>query len=255
VIERAILQETYSRDGVTLTRECPRPEHVRAMARRVMQWRDVREGCQRCGADNAIAVRGGQAICVTCRRESAQRVELELPSFPPARRAEAEPDAGVLRGYAIRFNEPSLDLGGFIEFISPQAVRRMMTGSPDVRAFADHDPAKVLGRSRAGTLQYTADASGLRVEIDPPKTTIARDLLVSVERRDITGMSFGFVALDDDWSLDAKNFPNRLVTDMRVSEVSVVTFPAYPTTSIEVGRRGQRSVDWLFREHRTRMAK
>jgi phage head maturation protease len=63
------------------------------------------------------------------------------------------------------------------------------------------------------------------------------------------------VALDDDWSLDAKNFPNRLVTDMRVSEVSVVTFPAYPTTSIEVGRRGQRSVDWLFREHRTRMAK
>jgi uncharacterized protein len=255
MIERAIVQEVYSRDGSSFTRECPRPEAVRSMARRLMQWRDVREGCQRCGADNAIAVRGGQAVCVTCRSESVPAAAIEEPMFRPAKRAETGPDAGVLRGYAIRFNEPSLDLGGFREIIAPSAVRRMLTGSPDVRAFVDHDPAKVIGRNRAGTLQYKADTGGLSVEIYPPNTSIARDLLVSVERRDITGMSFQFNAIDDEWALDDKNFPRRTVTDMRVSEVSVVTFPAYPTTSIEVGRRGQRSVDWLLREHRARMAK
>jgi HK97 family phage prohead protease len=256
VIERAIIQETYSRDGVTLTRECPRPDAVRSMARRLMQWRDVREGCQRCGSDNAIAVRGAQAVCVTCLRESVQQVAAIEPSpFPAAVRAEGQQGDGVLRGYAIVFHDVSVDLGGFREVISPSAVRRMVSESPDVRALVNHDSSHVIGRSRAGTLTYKADKRGLSVEIDPPRTTIANDLLVSVERRDISGMSFAFQTVDDHWELDDDGYPRRSVLDMRVSEVSVVSFPAYPTTTIDVGRRGQRSIDWLYREHRTRMAK
>jgi HK97 family phage prohead protease len=256
VIERAIIQEAYSRDGVTLTRECPRPDAVRSMARRLMQWRDVREGCQRCGAANAVAVMGAQAVCVTCQRDADQRVAAIEPSpYAPAARADGQPGDGVLRGYAIVFNDISVDLGGFKEFISPNAVRRMLSESPDVRALVNHDSSHVIGRSRAGTLTYKADKRGLSVEIDPPRTTIASDLLVSVERRDISGMSFAFQTVDDAWALDGDGYPLRTVKDMRVSEVSVVSFPAYPTTTIDVGRRGQRSIDWLYREHRTRMAK
>ena len=58
----------------------------------------------------------------------------------------------------------------------------------------------------------------------------------SVARGDITGMSFAFGALEDDWNFD-EDIPVRTVVDMRVSEVSIVSFPAYTQTDIGVAQR------------------
>jgi phage head maturation protease len=66
-----------------------------------------------------------------------------------------------------------------------------------------------------------------------------------IERRDVTGMSFAFMARDDAWSLDAHGLPLREVFDMSMSEVSPVSFPAYPATSLSTGPEGTgRSVDF-----------
>jgi hypothetical protein len=165
-----------------------------------------------------------------------------------------------LRGYAIVFHKLSEDLGGFRERILPEAVARTIKEGSDVRALIDHDSSKVLGRVRAGTLRLDTDRHGLRVDIDPPDTTAARDLLESVKRGDITGMSFGFRALDDQWRTE-EGEPVREVSDMELFEVSIVSFPAYPQTSVDVtvaqralrefqAAQRQSRLGWLQRWHR-----
>jgi HK97 family phage prohead protease len=144
----------------------------------------------------------------------------------------------VIRGTAVVFNTRSVDLGGFVEVIRPEAIRRTLEEQIDLRAFIDHDPTKVLGRLSAGTLRVATDGHGLHVEIDPPKRTDADDLLESLQRGDVSGMSFAFRTLPDgeDWRREAGQMV-RYVTDMRVQEVSVVSLPAYPATDVEVAQR------------------
>lgn len=168
-----------------------------------------------------------------------------------------------LGGYAIVFNRWSVDLGGFKEQIAPEAVDRTLKENLDVRAFYDHDSGKVIGRLTAGTLRVDKDKRGLRVEIDVPDTSVGNDLLVSVERRDITGMSFGFrvAAGGAEWEEDADGNVTRTITDMRVHEVSVVSMPAYPDSSVAVrsleayrAEHRPSRLEYLKRLHRQRLA-
>ena len=146
-------------------------------------------------------------------------------------RVESRGVARVIKGHAIVFNSLSENLGGFREKIDPAAVDRTLADGIDLRALVDHDSAKILGRLTAGTLRVDKDGRGLLVEIDPPETTVAQDIVESIRRRDVTGMSFAFRTIADEWDFKADP-PIRTVTDMLVREVSVVTFPAYPATDV-----------------------
>jgi HK97 family phage prohead protease len=152
-------------------------------------------------------------------------------------RAEASDNGRQIRGYAIVFNSPSVDLGGFREIIAPDAVDRTLNEGLDVRALVDHDSAKVIGRTRSGTLRLRKESRGLRIEVEPDtEISYARDIMRAVARGDVSGMSFGFRVLEDEWNYDGAT-PMRTVTDMRISEVSVVTFPAYQATDVTVAQR------------------
>lgn len=152
-------------------------------------------------------------------------------------RAEASDNGKKIRGYAIRFGSKSEDLGGFYEFIAPEAVDRTIRDGLDVRALVDHDSGKVLGRTRAGTLQLRKDSKGLAITIEPDdEISYAKDIMRAVARGDVSGMSFGFRTLEDEWNYDGK-VPVRTVTDMLISEVSIVTFPAYRQTDVTVAQR------------------
>jgi HK97 family phage prohead protease len=150
----------------------------------------------------------------------------------------------LLRGMAIVFNERSQDLGGFVEVIKPEAIQRTLNEGIDLRAFFGHDPAKVLGRQSAGTLRTEATRQGLTVEIDPPSVTDPPNLMESIQRGDITGMSFSFRTMPngDDWKRDGERIV-RTVSDMRVYEISVVAMPAYLQTDVEVALRALRSFE------------
>jgi len=145
-----------------------------------------------------------------------------------------EGDAPVIHGYAAVFNSLSENLGGFRERIAPGAFRESIEAD-DVRALWEHDPQYVLGRNRAGTLQMAEDARGLRVAIRPPETTWARDLMESMRRGDVNQMSFGFTVVKpggDAWeTVDGQQI--RTLKRVRLADVSVVTYPAYPQTSAE----------------------
>jgi HK97 family phage prohead protease len=153
-----------------------------------------------------------------------------------------------IRGIAVVFNKLSDNLGGFRERIKPEAVDRTFREGIDVRALVDHETSKVLGRKTAGTLMLRKTPKGLQVEIDPPDTSYARDILQSVDRGDISGMSFEFQVMPEgvEWT-EENETPIRDVYDMRIREVSIVTFPAYPQTDVQVAKR---SLDAYLRTRR-----
>jgi hypothetical protein len=137
----------------------------------------------------------------------------------------------TLVGYAALFNSYSEDLGGFIEVIEKGAFSDSLKN--DVRALLNHDPNYVLGRTRSGTLRLSEDDKGLRVEIDLPETTWADDLVKLIERGDINQMSFGFRVIEDEWK-EEKSQLIRVLKKVDLFDVSIVTFPAYPETTVQV---------------------
>ncbi len=82
----------------------------------------------------------------------------------------------------------------------------------------------------AGTLNLSEDKKGLYFENIPPPTTWANDLRISMKRGDINQMSFGFNVIKDAWNDLDKETPKRDLIEVKLYEVSVVTFPAYPGT-------------------------
>jgi HK97 family phage prohead protease len=158
---------------------------------------------------------------------TVQGLEIRAESGAPPR----------LVGYAAVFNSRSFDLGGFVEIVRPGAFSRSLRGA-DVRALVEHDPGRIIGRNRAKTLTLGEDERGLKVEITPPDTQAGRDVVESVRRGDLDGMSFGFRTVKHRWTFDEdpKQPALRELLDVDLFDVSVVAFPAYPKT--DVGLRG-----------------
>lgn len=150
-------------------------------------------------------------------------------------RSSGDGEAPKLRGHAAVFDKPSeLLCGCFREIIKPGAFSEAI-GKSDIRALVNHDSAKVLGRQSSGTLRVSEDETGLAIEIDPPDTSYARDLQVSMQRGDISEMSFAFTVAENgqEWTRDPDGSGNwtRTITKFeRVFDVSPVTYPAYPDT-------------------------
>ena len=130
---------------------------------------------------------------------------------------------------AVPYGELSVDLGGWREVI----VAGAFDIDGDIRALWQHDAAMVIGRTTAGTLLLRDDESGIYAESVPPDTSWARDALISIERGDVTGSSFGFYVDADEWVLTEREVIRRVKRGTLV-EVSPVTFPAYPATSTSV---------------------
>jgi HK97 family phage prohead protease len=119
-----------------------------------------------------------------------------------------------------------------VEVIAPDAFDEALAGNPDVRALFNHNADVVLGRTTAGTLRLATDKVGLTYECDPPDTQAARDLMVSMERKDITQSSFGFICMDAAWGFDEVNgLGIRTVKKAQLFDVSPVTFPAYTAST------------------------
>ena len=136
-------------------------------------------------------------------------------------------------GYAALFDVESLDLGGFVE---------------------------TIGRNVADTLALREDKKGLLMEAVPPDTQWARDLIISIERSDITGQSFSFRTISDKWTDPDEGPDERRLLEVELFDVGPVTFPAYVKTDVavrsyEAWLAGLNDVDEEERTRRTAITK
>lgn len=138
-----------------------------------------------------------------------------------------------LYGYAAVFNVLSEPMWGFREKIAPGAFKESIE-KDDIRALWNHNPDKILGRTRAKTLFLSEDSHGLHFEVLLPDTQTARDLAESVRRGDVSQNSFGFMLMDksgEEWNEDGTV---RVLKKVRLLDVSPVTYPAYKDTEVHV---------------------
>lgn len=139
-------------------------------------------------------------------------------------------DDAKIEGYAAVFNSPSEDLG-FREVIMPGAFDRALRENHDVRALVNHDPNRILGRTKSGTLKLSVDDRGLKANIDPPDTPTAQETMTLIRRGDLDGMSFAFRTLTDNWKTVDGEMVRELI-DLELLDVSVVAYPAYAATQV-----------------------
>lgn len=143
----------------------------------------------------------------------------------------------AVHGYAAVWNS-GYDIaggpadGGFTETVAASAVTKSLRESDDVRFLINHDGVP-LARTKAGTLLLVADDIGLYVEapaldLSNPR---AAELRSAMARGDIDQMSWAFYVTRQEWSAD---YTQRRIIEARMVDVSAVTFPANPATSITI---------------------
>ena len=145
----------------------------------------------------------------------------------------AEDDGSVtFSGYAAVFDQEA-DLGYFREKIAPGAFKRTIRNKADVRFLVNHDGVP-LARSKSGTLSLAEDDRGLHVEakLDLDNPTV-RELVSAMRRGDLDQMSFAFAPVKEARD-EAEDPPLRILREVKLFDVSAVTFPAYEGTSAEV---------------------
>lgn len=167
----------------------------------------------------------------------SEKKELEKRSYNFEIRAEESEGIGIITGRPVVYNSRT-NLGDFDEIIDSGALDR--TDLTDVRFLVNHDLSKIpLARSRRNTpnstMRLLADAMGLgiRVNLDIENNADARSLYSSVQRGDITGMSFMFGIDAERWEDLESDHPTRHIESIStIVEVSAVTFPCYERTTI-----------------------
>jgi hypothetical protein len=153
-------------------------------------------------------------------------------------------DKPTVVGYGAVFNSMSNDLGGFREFIAPNAFEGRL--EDDVRFLVNHDANLVLARTTNGTLRLSVDEKGLRYEADMPNTSTARDLMELLKNGTISQSSFAFTVEEDSW--EVKDGMNIRTIDKvsQLYDVSSVTYPAYNSASSSVALRSMK--EWQEKE-------
>ena len=178
-------------------------------------------------------------------------------SFYRSIRAEitAGDESGVIEGLAVAYNSYSVPINDwfiddeFTEIIRPEALRDCDLS--DVLLLVNHNDLMIpLARTRTGgdlgalELSITADGLKIRAKLDVENSATAREVYTAVKNGVMRGMSFCFYIGDDDGSFYYDE-TGRLIHDIKriklITEVSIVTYPAYPAT--EVSARQKRALE------------
>lgn len=150
-------------------------------------------------------------------------------------RSENEEQNTSIEGYAAVFNSKTRIGSCFDEVIEPGAFSRSLSENGDIRALFNHDWNNVLGRTKSGTLTLKEDEKGLNFNVELPNTSVARDLSESMARGDINQCSFGFFVTDEEWDYSVEP-ALRMIKEVELFEISVVSIPAYEDTEASLVR-------------------
>lgn len=138
-------------------------------------------------------------------------------------------DGRTLVGLAVPYGTPTR-VSGYVETMARGVFADATTDPASVKVLAAHDHDGLpIGRAVA----LTETDAGLRAELLVSDTAAGRDVLTLVRDGVATGLSVGFVPVDDHWSADRSAVTR---TRAHLLEISVVTWPAYPDAQITAVR-------------------
>lgn len=154
------------------------------------------------------------------RKEGAMKVEIRA-------------DSVVIDGYV---NVPGRDSkvlssldGKFIEQVEPGAFQRALDTGKEVRVLLNHNDERELGTNKSDNVKLYEDNIGLRCILE----TTDQEVREKAQDRKLTGWSFGFKALKQEWQ-DGE-IRKRTLREIDLDEVSILDkAPAYIATSVEV---------------------
>lgn len=136
----------------------------------------------------------------------------------------------IFEGYATIYDYRYEVAGGppygFFEMVARGAAAKSVLES-DVRLLVNHD-GMPLARTKSKTLTLTSDDVGLhvRAQLDPSNPVIV-ELRSAMGRGDIDEMSMAFRAIRQEWNED---YTERVIRELKLYDVSIVTYPANPAT-------------------------
>lgn len=195
---------------------------------------------------SAARLRGADGEAPLSRRSSPPGVSgARMAAFPAKLRAELVNYEGQQRyhltGHASVVNTPYEmwdSAGPYMEVIDAGAFTRTLAASPDVAFLVNHRGV-TMARTTNGSLRLSMDATGLAVEawLNPKRQDVS-DLVVAIEDRDVTEMSFAFMLGDSGgiWSADFQTF--RITElDLDRGDVSAVNYGANPYTDVAARSR------------------
>lgn len=156
--------------------------------------------------------------------------------------------ARMVQGLAARFNSETRLWNDFYEQVSPGAFSDSIASGDDVRALFNHDPNLILARTKSGTLKIWQDEDGLRYEFSAPETTAGKDLLVSLDRGDVSQSSFAFEVIDEAFEKRDDGSVLRKINKAKLFDVSPVTYPAYIDTEAEAKAAFRNAPQWAKSE-------
>lgn len=168
------------------------------------------------------------------RHKTRSEFEIRFANFELRERTPEQ--AGHLVGYAAVFNrDAEFQDWRMTERIAPGAFAKTIKDG-DVRMLWNHNTDFVLGRTTSNTLALAEDKEGLSFDGTPPDTQLVRDMVLTpIERGDVSQMSFGFRVVKEQWMYDEeKDWLTRTLLELRLYEISPVTFPAYAETEVSL---------------------
>lgn len=146
-------------------------------------------------------------------------------------------DSRNITGYAVVFESVSEDLG-FRERIMKGAITDDTIKKSDVFCLLNHDPSKVLARSKngEGSLKLEIDEQGLKYSFAAPQTDLGNEILEHLQRGEIDSSSFAFtvstVEGSERWyTVEGVQYRDIYRID-ELFDVSPVYQPAYQETTV-----------------------
>lgn len=145
-------------------------------------------------------------------------------------------------GHAAVFNQRTA-IGnpltwGFYEQVASGCFTKSIADRADVIFDQDHDLSLILARVSNDTLRLSQDSTGLATDADWADVSYAADLEKLIEGRFITGMSFMFQTVQDEWTTETVQTNDglsaeveiRTLVEVKLIDVCSTSFPAYAGT-------------------------
>lgn len=119
----------------------------------------------------------------------------------------------------------------FVEQVGEGVFSKAIAANKDIKLKFNHE--KVIGTTSNGTLELKEDSIGLyaTARITDP------DVITAADAGKITGWSFGFNVINDEWGdRTPEGIKRRCLKEIRLNEVSILSerIPAYAGTSCEL---------------------